>query len=80
MKANWEGSSDKYARMIAGWLEKLGLVEKVSKKITITLEGKEYSETINQAYMITANGITALRKANGKSKHKRIAKYWYKYF
>lgn len=74
MKANWEGSSDKYARMIAGWLEKLGLVEKVSKKITITLEGKEYSETINQAYMITANGIIALRKANGKSKHKRIAK------
>lgn len=74
MKANWEGSSDKYARMIAGWLEKLGLVEKVSKKITVTLAGKKYSETINQAYMITANGITALRKANGKSKHKKIAK------
>ena len=74
MKADWEGSSDKYARMIASWLEKLGLVEKTPKKITVTAAGKEYSETIGQAYMITANGITALRKAKGKSKHKRIAK------
>ena len=24
MRANWEGSSDKYARMIASWLEKIG--------------------------------------------------------
>lgn len=74
MKADWEGSSDKYARMIASWLEKLGLVEKTPKTISVITAGKEYTETIGQAYMITANGITALRKANGKSKHKRIAK------
>lgn len=74
MKADWEGSSDKYARMIAGWLEKLGLVEKTPRTITVLSAGKEYTETIGQAYMITANGITAIRKANGKSKHKRIAK------
>lgn len=74
MKVDWEGSSDKYARMIASWLEKLGLVEKTPKTITILSAGKEYTETIGQAYMITANGITAIRKANGKSKHKRIAK------
>lgn len=74
MKADWEGSSDKYARMIASWLEKLGLVEKMPKMITVSTAGKEYKETIGQAYMITANGITALRKADGKSKHKRIAK------
>lgn len=74
MKANWEGSSDKYARMIAAWLEKLGLVEKIAKTITVINGEKEYTETIGQAYMITANGITALRKAEGKSKHKRIAK------
>ena len=74
MKADWEGSSDKYARMIASWLEKLGLVEKTPKTITVLTAGKEYTETIGQAYMITANGITAIRKANGKSKHKRIAK------
>ena len=74
MKVDWEGSSDKYARMIAGWLEKLGLVEKIPKTISVITAGKEYRETIGQAYMITANGITALRKANGKSRHKRIAK------
>lgn len=74
MKADWEGSSDKYARTIASWLEKLGLVEKNPKIITVLSAGKEYTETIGQSYMITANGITATRKANGKSKHKRIAK------
>lgn len=74
MKADWEGSSDKYARMIASWLENLGLVEKIPKMITVSTAGKEYKETIGQAYVITANGITALRKADGKSKHKRIAK------
>lgn len=74
MKSDWEGSSDKYARMIASWLEKLGLVEKIPKRITVTTAGKEFSEIIGQSYMITASGITALRKANGKSKHKKIAK------
>lgn len=74
IKANWEGSSDKYARMIASWLEKLGLVEKVPKKVTVIMAEKEYTETIGQAYMITAKGITSLRKANGKSRHKRITK------
>lgn len=74
MKADWEGSSDKYARMIASWLMKLGLVKKVPKTISVSIAGKEYKETIGQAYIITAKGITALRKANGKSKHKRITK------
>lgn len=74
MKSDWEGSSDKYARMIAGWLEKLGLVEKIPKKIVVLTPKKTYSEIIGQAYMITASGITALRRAEGKSKHKRIAK------
>ena len=74
MKADWEGSSDKYARMIASWLEKLGLVEKMPKMITVSTAGKEYKETIGQAYVITANGITALRQAEGRSRHKRIAK------
>ncbi len=74
MKADWEGSSDKYARMIASWLEKLGLVEKIPKEITVSIAGKEYTETIGQAYMITARGITALRKAAGGSRHRRISK------
>lgn len=60
--------------MIASWLEKLGLVEKMPKMITVSTAGKEYKETIGQAYVITANGITALRQAEGRSRHKRIAK------
>ena len=74
MKVDWEGSSDKYARMIASWLEKLGLIEKIPKIVTVLTAGKEYKETIGQAYVITSNGITALRRAEGKSKHKRISK------
>lgn len=74
MKADWEGSSDKYSRMIASWLEKLGLVEKVPKKVTVTVAGRAYSETLNQAYLITAAGMTALGRARGKSRHKRIPK------
>ncbi len=74
MKANWEGSSDKYARMIAGWLEKLGLVQRLPKRVTVSLGGMQYSETIGQAYVITAAGMTALRRANGGSRHRRIVK------
>ncbi len=74
MKADWEGSSDKYARMIAGWLDKLGLVKKIPKEITVSMAGEKFTEKIGQSYVITANGITALRKAAGKSRHKRIAK------
>lgn len=78
MKADWEGSSDKYARTISGWLEKLNLIEKIPKEIKITISGKKYSEKIGQAYIITARGILALGKAYGRSKHKKIAKnvFW----
>lgn len=44
--------------------------------ITVSTAGKEYKETIGQAYVITANGITALRQAEGRSRHKRIAKMY----
>jgi hypothetical protein len=74
MRNNWEGASDKYARMIASWLAKLGLVQKVSKDVTITVGGMDYTETIGQAYMITAQGVTALNRALGKSRHARIGK------
>jgi hypothetical protein len=74
MKADWDGSSDKYARMISKWLEKLGLVEQVSKKVTVSSAGREYTETIGQAYMITAAGISALNRTVGKSRYKRIPK------
>jgi len=74
MRNNWEGSSDKYARMISSWLIKLGLVEKMPKEITVAVGTMTYTEKIGQSFIITAQGITALRKAQGVSKHNRIAK------
>ena len=74
MKVDWEGSSDKYARMIARWLSNLGLIEQVQKTVSVNVGGETYSETIGQSYMITAQGITALNRSLGKSRHARIKK------
>lgn len=74
MRTDWDGSSDKYARMIAKWLVKLGLVEQIAKQITVSVAGIEYTETIGQAYVITAAGITALNRVEGRSRHRRIYK------
>ena len=74
MKTDWDGSSDKYARMIAKWLIKLGLAEQIPKEITVKIGGNEYTETIGQAYVITAEGIAALNRVNGRSRHSRIHK------
>ena len=49
MKANWEGSSDKYARMTAGWLQKIGLIEQVPKTVSIKIASTEYSQTVEQS-------------------------------
>jgi len=78
LRTNWEGSADKYARMISTWLHKRGWVSKESKEVTATSGGQHYTNTINQAYKITAEGISALRKSRGGSRHARIAKnvFW----
>jgi len=74
LKANTEGSSDKYARMIAKWLVKLGLLNQVSKEIRVTIGEEEYIDNICQSYIITTDGIRALNKINGRSRYRRIAK------
>ena len=74
MRTDWEGSSDKYARMIASWLTKLGLVEKVPKNVTVSLGAENYTANIGQAYVLTAQGLSALRRARGASRHRRISK------
>lgn len=74
LRTDTEGSSDKYARMIAKWLSKLGLLTQVSKEVEIKIGGRKYKEKIGQSYMITAKGIRALNKINGRSKYKRISK------
>ena len=74
LRTDTEGSSDKYARMIAKWLSKLGLLVQVAKEVELSIGGKNYKEKIGQSYMITAKGIQSLNKANGRSRHKRISK------
>lgn len=74
MKTDWEGSSDKYARMISKWLEKLGLVNQIPKEITVRVGQQEFTEIIGQAYMISARGVAALNRINGRSRHSRISK------
>ncbi len=60
--------------MISRWLEKLGLVERVPKTVTVEVGGREYSHVLNQSYMLTASGRTALGRATGRSRHRRIPK------
>ena len=77
MKSDWEGSSDKYARMIAKWLCNLGLLEMVPKELCVNRAGREYRDTISQAYMITLKGLRCYRAALGNSRHRRITKNVY---
>ena len=74
LRTDTEGSADKYARMIAKWLIKLGLLKQVTKTVTVEIGINTYTENIGQSYVITAKGIKALNKARGKSKFKRIPK------
>lgn len=74
IRSDEEGSSDKYARMIAGWLSDIGWVYRHPKTVTETYAGKTYSLTIGQAYTITLEGFKNLKKAYGLSKSKRIPK------
>lgn len=74
IRQDWEGSSDKYARMIAGWLAKLGLVKKEQKNFNITLGGLTYNEYITHAFRITGEGLRQLRRAKGTTSARRIEK------
>lgn len=78
IKTDWDGSSDKYARMISGWLVKLGLLVQRPKLVTVDFGGEIYSETIGHAYMITDKGLKAVRRLLGINKVARISKnvFW----
>ena len=71
IKQDIEGTSDKYARMIASWLSKLELV--TQSRTTISVNGTKISGF--PIYKITAQGEHALRQANGSSKNRRIPKF-----
>jgi hypothetical protein len=74
IRNNVEGDSDKYARMICGWLTCLGWVKRESKTVTEKTGNTEYTAEIGTAYIITLEGRRQLRIAQGQSRHKRIPK------
>lgn len=78
MKSDWDGSSDKYARQICKWLQKLGLVRQVEKEYKVTIGNKEYTEKLGQAYLITPDGLKAYRRLQGINKVSRVSKnvFW----
>ena len=78
IKTDWDGSSDKYARMISGWLVKLGLLVQRPKLVTVVFGVELYSETIGHAYMITDRGLKAVRRLLGINKVARVSKnvFW----
>lgn len=71
-RQDFEGTSDKYARMIASWLIKLKLVEKIQPDIEAT-DGEKISTY--QRYRLTAKGVIHVRKINGNSSNRKIKKY-----
>lgn len=78
MRSNWDGSSDKYARQICKWLQKLGLIRQVEKEYKVTIGSKEYTERLGQAYLITPNGLKAYRRLQGVNKVSKVSKnvFW----
>src|SRR5438093_12106364 len=74
MLSDWDGRSDKYARTIASWLLKLGWISQDRKTATATFGNTTYAQEIAQAYTITANGLRALRRAEGAGGNPRLPK------
>ena len=78
MLSDWEGTSDKYVRMIASWCKQMGWIEQSPKQVTIQIGNKTYQDQIAQAYFIKRKGLEARRKGVGINTQKRIPKrvYW----
>ena len=78
MLTDWEGTSDKYARMIASWLQYMEWVEQVKKPVEAIFGNEKYEYSISQAYLITPAGLKARNKGLGINIRKRVPKnvYW----
>jgi predicted Rdx family selenoprotein len=74
IKSNIEGDSDKYARMICGWLIRSGWVKRETKTVTEKLGVQEYTAKIGTSYIITLEGRRQLKAAQGQSSHKKMPK------
>lgn len=77
IRSNTEGSADKYARMIASWLVKIGLVQNDRKEVSVSFQGVTYTEQL-QAWTLTLEGRKQLKRTKGVSSVSKIPKivYW----
>ncbi|WP_178842437.1 restriction endonuclease FokI C-terminal domain-containing protein [uncultured Treponema sp.] len=73
IRSDWESSLDKYARTIAQWLVKLGLLENDTKEISLQYGNHIVSDKLG-GFRITPAGERYLRNANGNSRHGRNKK------
>lgn len=78
LRSDTEGSSDKYARMICGWLEAIGWVRKSAKIVKETCGARSYTCVIHSAFEITEAGIINYNNALGKSNNPRKPKIVYR--
>lgn len=76
---NWEGSSDKYARMICGWLShsQIKWIEQQPKTVSINIGEQICTADIPQSYKITIEGIRVFQHSRARSRHRRIPKRVY---
>lgn len=74
--SNYEGSSDKYARMICSWLAEIGWVQSAPKEVVEHIGRNEYTCTLT-GYSLTAEGIKNLKRATGKSRVRKLPKIVY---
>lgn len=70
IRSDVEGTSDKYARGICGWLNKVGLVQKGK----VVRQGKSKSRHFI-GYKITAKGLSEYKRACGSSKNTKKPKF-----
>lgn len=73
LRSDIEGSADKYARMISGWLIKMGWVANIKREFN-NLPNKTV-ENLGHCFKITLKGRQILSRLNGGSKHTVIPKY-----
>lgn len=74
IKTDWDGSCDKYIRTICSWLAKLDLIKQEPKYFEITILSEIKRESIGHSYIITNEGLKALRKSIGQSSSSRAKK------
>lgn len=78
IRQNTEGTSDKYARMIAGWLAGIGWIAITPKTVTETYAGQTFSLEIGQSYVITLKGRQAVKRIQGGSSIAGVPKIVYR--